>query len=278
MDIKIIDAHTHVQFQQYDKDRDGVIKRALESGIGMINAGADLESSEKAVDLTKKYDGVWATVGIHPTETQTHSDNGMDKPGFISEDQLSNQRESTMREIEKLAHDNKVVGIGECGLDLYREEDRNNKTMQEELFIKHIELSNKIKKPLVIHCREAFSQTFEILENHKNLLFKKAGIFHFFTGGIEEAEKVLDLGFSFTFGGLITYNRTFDEVMKYIPIENILVETDAPVMSIKSHRKERNEPSYVTEVIDSLSEIYKKDRSELEKIILENTRRIFSLS
>ncbi|MFA6136172.1 MAG: TatD family hydrolase [Candidatus Paceibacterota bacterium] len=257
MNLKIIDAHTHVQFEQYDKDREGVIKRALDKEIGMINAGADLKSSQEAVNLAHKYDGIWATVGLHPTDAKKDLDK--------------------FDEIGKLAADDKVVGIGECGMDFYREEDRNNRVIQEELFIKHIKLSDQIKKPLVIHCREAFPGTFEILENHKDFLLKNAGIFHFFTGGIEEAKKALNLGFSFTFGGLITYNRQFDEVIKYIPIENILIETDAPFVSPLSHRKERNEPSFVGEVLESISVIKNMSLEETEKIIFKNTTDLFGV-
>ena len=240
MDIKVVDAHTHVQFEQYDKDRDEVIKRALDNRIGMINAGADLKSSQDAVDLAHKYEGLWATVGIHPTETQTHPDSGADKSEFISENQLSNQRESAMREIEKLAHDKKVVGIGECGYDLYRNKGEEVEKIQKELFIKHIQLSNRTRKPLVIHCREAFNETFKTLEEHKNLLLLEAGIFHFFTGRLKEAKKTIELGFSFTFGGLITYSREFDEVIRSIPLERILVETDAPFVTPAPFRGQRN--------------------------------------
>lgn len=257
MKIEIIDAHTHVQFEQYDDDRDEVIKRSLNKGIGMINAGADLESSKKSIDLAYRYPGLWATVGIHPTEVKD----------FDSFD-----------EIEKLASDEKVVGIGECGLDFYREEDRNNLEIQKELFLKHLELSRKVKKPLVIHCRQAFKETLEILKTHKNLLLENAGIFHFFTGGKEEAEKALEFGFSFTFNGLITYNRQFDEIIKFIPLEKILLETDAPFVSPLNHRKERNEPSFVDEVLIALSEIKKLDLEKTKNILLKNTIDLFQLT
>lgn len=256
--LKIIDAHTHVQFPDYDKDRSEVIKRCLDNGIGMINAGADLESTQKGIDLANQFDyGIWATAGLHPTDAVKDADN--------------------FSEIEKLAENSKVVGIGECGFDLYREKGDEVIKIQKELFEKHILLSNKIKKPLVIHSREAFPQTFEALEKNKDLLLKNAGIFHFFTGGIEEAKKAIELGFSFTFGGLITYKNDFDEVVKYIPLENILIETDAPFIPTKSHRKERSEPSFVVEVLNSILSLKNIELKEAEKTILANTKRIFDL-
>jgi TatD DNase family protein len=257
MNIKIIDAHTHVQFEQYDNDRDGVITRALAAGVGMINAGADLQSSRDAVDLAHKYEnGIWATVGIHPTESKD-----FDKFG----------------EIEKLAKDNKVVGIGECGLDYFRDKEFEVQREQKEIFKKHIELSNKTKKPLVIHCREAFADVIDILVARKSELLPEPGILHFFTGTIEDAKKLLELNFSFTFGGLITFNRSFDEIIELIPPDKLLVETDAPFVSPKSHRGKRNEPLYVGEVIPIIAVIKRANEETARKQFLENTKRVFGV-
>jgi TatD DNase family protein len=257
MELKIIDAHTHVQFEQYDKDRDEVIACSLTAGIGMINAGADLKSSKDAIDLAHKYEnGIWATVGIHPTESKD-----FDKFG----------------EIEKLAQDKKVVGIGECGLDYFRDKEFEVQRKQKEIFGKHIKLSNKIKKPLVIHCREAFVDIIDILTAHKNEILPEPGILHFFTGTMEDAKKILELNFSFTFGGLITFNRSFDEIIELIPSDKLLVETDAPFVSPKSHRGKRNEPLYVEEVISAIAAIKRTDEEKARKQLLENTKRVFGI-
>jgi TatD DNase family protein len=255
MEIKIIDAHTHVQFKQYDRDRGEVISRSLAAGVGMINAGADLKSSRDAVDLAHKYeDGIWATVGIHPTESKD-----FDKFG----------------EIEKLAQDSKVVGIGECGLDYFRDKEFEVQKRQKEIFERHIKLSNKIKKPLVIHCREALADIIGILTVHKSELLPEPGILHFFTGNIEDAKKLLELNFSFTFGGLVTFDRSFDKIIEFIPLEKLLVETDAPFVSPKSHRGERNEPLYIEEVIPVIAAIKRTDEEKTRKQLLENTKRVF---
>lgn len=278
--IKIIDAHTHVQFDQYNEDREDVVARALNQGIGMINAGADLKSSKDAIVLAHKFEnGVWATVGVHPTEPKDF-------------DKLS--------EIEILAQDSKVVGIGECGLDyahFVREQSKRKqngapaiaegngglfdikkeKDLQKEIFEKHIRLSGIVKKPLIIHCREAFDDLVGLLGVNRNLLLAEPGIIHFFTGTIDDAKKLLELNFSFTLGGLITFNRSFYNIIKFIPIEKILVETDAPFVSPKSHRGQRNEPSYIIETISSIASIKNIEENLVRDKILENTKRVFKL-
>jgi len=257
MNLKIIDSHSHIQFPEYDLDRAEVIQRAFDSQIGIITAGADLESSVKAVDLANQYEnGIWSAVGVHPTEE--YEDDVFDK-------------------ITQLADNDKVVAIGECGLDFYRDKEKKTKENQIELFEKHILLSKQINKPLVIHCRKAFLEILEVLNKNKANLLKKPGILHFFTGNLNDAKVLLDYNFSFTFGGLITYDRSFDEIIKFIPLENILVETDAPFVSPASHRKERNEPSYIPEVILSIASIKNLDQKTVSETILLNTKKLFSL-
>jgi len=265
--IKIIDAHTHVQFEQYDQDREEVIARSLEKGIGMINVGADLKSSKEAISLAHQYQNLWATVGLHPHEVQNNTHAQIDE---------------SLKELENLIQDDKVVAVGECGLDFYfqnqNQPSQDQIKRQKDLFVAQIQLAYNFKKPLVIHCRQAFEEVFEIIEANKNWLLDRAGIFHFFTGQEKEAKKALDLGFSFTFGGLITYNHQFDEVIKFIPKENILVETDAPFVSPVPHRKERNEPSFVVFTVKRLAEIKGFLFEDMSQITLENTVRVFGLS
>lgn len=263
MELNIIDAHTHVQFPEFEKDREDVIDRALSAGIGMVNAGADMETSRKAIELARRYEeGVWATVGIHPTE--------LPAPANMAE---------ICRELTNLADDRKVVGIGECGLDYFRSEEKEIRERQREVFILQIELARKAGKPLVLHIRpspksaDAFEDALEILSAHKNLLNEIPGTCHFFTGTRDTAKKFLNLGFFFTFGGLITYNRDFDEVLEYIPADRILVETDAPFVSPKSHRGHRNEPVFVRETAEFLAGFKKISQD----IFLRNTKRIFGL-
>lgn len=253
----LIDAHTHVQFPEFDADRDAVIRRAKEMGVGMINAGADIASSHKGVALARQHEGwAWATVGIHPTELD-------DVPSF--------------EKITSLAADPSVVGIGECGLDYFHITDGAAQQQQKDLFIRHIALSQESKKPLVIHCRQAFADVVDLLGVHRGQLSAEPGVLHFFTGTIDDARMLLELNFSFTFGGLMTFNRTFDDILKFIPRDHLLVETDAPFVSPAPYRGKRNEPAYVVEVACALAEVLAVDHAELAKTLFETTRRIFNL-
>jgi TatD DNase family protein len=257
MDIRIIDAHTHMQFPEYDADRGAVIARAHEAGIGMINAGASLESSRAAVELAHAYDeGVWATTGLHPHELEEASSFG---------------------EIARLAADPKAVGIGECGLDYFRLEDEPLKELQKSLFMRHIELAHELRKPLVIHCRQAFGDTIAMLREHKGLLNAEPGIIHFFTGTPDDAKALLDLNFSFTFGGLVTFNREFDEAIKAIPRDRVLIETDAPYVSPIPYRGTRNESLYVEETLKKFAELWHMPPDEAAPILLASTRRVFNI-
>ncbi len=259
MNIHTIDAHTHVNMME-TAQQGAVIQRALDKEIGIINAGADEVSSLRAVELARAYtQGVWATVGYHPHEALKKLDIDL---------------------LKNLARDERVVGIGECGLDYFnldKENGSETKRKQKELFELHISLVHELKKPLVIHCREAFPDVIEILEKHKDILLPEAGILHFFTGTIEDARALLKLGFSFTFGGLVTFNRSFDEILTSIPLERILAETDAPWVAPKSYRGKQNEPSYIPEVVEWLAKIKNVPEEEMGGILLENTKRVFKL-
>ncbi len=262
---------------QFDNDRDEVIKRSLDAGVWMINAGADNETSIKGVELANKYnEGVYATVGLHPTEEAR------------SDERRANGNTGWNYEFfKKLAQDKKVVAIGECGLDYYT---RNNaeqkqalngaeKERQKDLFVKHILLAKEVKKPLVIHCREAFEDLIEILElNVKSkMLNDLPGVLHFFTGNLNDAQMLLKLGFYFTFGGLITFSRDFDEIIKFIPLDRIMVETDAPYVAPVPFRGKRNEPAYVIEVAKKLAEIKGISFEEVCKQTTENARKVFGI-
>ena len=275
----LIDAHCHLQFPAFDRDRDETIRRAFKNNIGIINAGANKESSKKAVELARKYpQGLWAAVGLHPTEKEV-----FDYEFF-----------------KKLALDKKVIAIGECGLDYYRI--KNNelgiRNLQKEVFIKHIELANELKKSLMIHCRsgeaeqvspqneagrDAFDDLIEILKtrlHYDRAMDKKLapGVLHFFTGSLDDAKKLLAIGFYFTFGGLITFNRSFDEIIKFIPLERILLETDAPYVAPEPYRGKRNEPLYVIEIAKKIAEIKGISFNEAAVQTTKNALNLFKIA
>lgn len=271
MTPKFFDVHTHTQSPQYDLDRDAVILRALEAEVGMIQIGTDLDMSQKAVELAEKFENVYATVGLHPTDNK--------KENFSFE------------EYKKLAlSSKKVVAIGECGLDYFRVKGLGDKERQKKIFIKQIELAKDVAKPLMIHCREAFADLIEILEENivttpqSPLLTKERGqggevkgVVHFFSGSVSEAKTLLDLGFCFSFGGVITFARDYDEQIKLIPLEKILLETDAPYVAPIPYRGKRNEPLYVIEIAKKIAEIKGATLEEVAHTTCENTKSIFGI-
>lgn len=274
--FKFIDAHTHVQFPVYEEDREQVITRALNQGIAMVNVGTNKETSESAVRIAENYDkGVYAAVGIHPTHASGSSFH--DTKELVT----APQKEGEVFDYEfykTLALHERVVAIGECGLDYFRAHESELPTIKEkqrEVFVRHIELSHEVKKPLMIHCRSAFSDLIELLTSNVKLLTSPPGIIHFFSGTKEDAGTLLDLGFYFTFGGVITFVKDYDEVIKMIPINRVLSETDAPYVTPHPWRGKRNEPSYVIKVVERLAELKEISIDHMASQILTNARTIF---
>lgn len=270
--MKFVDAHTHVQFAAFDADRDAVIQRAKEKDVAMVNVGTQKDTSKAAIELAQKYEFIWATVGLHPIHTEKSYHDPKELGG---ESGFTSRGEDFDYEYYKnLASDHKVVGIGECGLDYYRLSPES-KEKQRAIFEKHIQLAKELKKPLMIHCRQAFEDLIEILMSKSNILNSPPGAIHFFTGKKEDAGKLLDLGFVFTFGGVTTFARDYDETIKYLPLDHILLETDAPYVSPAPYRGKRNEPSYVVEVCKKISEIKSVPFEEVAAITTKNFLRVF---
>ncbi|MCP6720171.1 MAG: TatD family hydrolase [Patescibacteria group bacterium] len=278
--LKFFDAHTHVQFAAYASDFQEVIGRAYAHGVGMVNVGTQKDTSRRAVEVAHNYDGVYAAVGLHPIHTvksyhdaQELGDNS-DAKGFTSRGE-----DFDYDYYKQLALDSKVVAIGECGFDFFRQEQGANREAQierqKEAFIKQIELSREVKKPLMIHCREAFSDLISVLKANPHNL--KPGIIHFFSGTKEDAKQLLDMGFYFTFGGVITFTRDYDDVIKIIPLDRILSETDAPYVTPVPHRGKRNEPLYVIEVVKKLAEIKNVSEEKMRVQILRNSEQVFNI-
>ena len=278
MTSNFFDAHTHVQFAAFEKDYKEIIERALNQGVNLVNVGTQKDTSRKAIELAHEFEGVWAVVGLHPIHTNK---------SYHDPQELGGDKEFTSRGEEfdhefykKLALDPKVVAIGECGLDYFRI--KNNelgiKDKQKEVFIKQIELAKEVGKPLMIHCREAFQDLIEVLRTQVSLLNTPPGIIHFFSGKKDEAKILLEMGFYFTFGGVITFTHDYDEIVKIVPLDRILSETDAPYVTPVPYRGKRNEPSYVIEVVKKLAEIKEVSLGEITDQVFQNTVKIFSLN
>lgn len=277
--MKYIDVHCHLDFKDYNSDRGGVFARMIEQGVGAITIGTDLESSKRAVEIAEQNENVWACIGMHPNETSP-------RPASLSDPLLEagEGRKWDEVEFEKLIKSPKVVGIGECGLDYFRlDKDphfaKATRDKQKELFKSQIEFALKHDKALMLHCREAYDETLDILESYKKEAGEKLrGNTHFFAGNIEQAKKFLDLGFTMSFTGVVTFTHDYDEVIKFLPQDSIMSETDAPFVAPVPYRGKRNEPSFVVEVVKKLAEIRGEDALALSQAIINNTGRIFGIS
>ena len=175
---------------------------------------------------------------------------------------------------KNLAKNPKVVAIGECGLDYYRLNE-DTKEKQKQAFLKQVQLAAEVRKPLMIHCRNAFGDLISILQTASYKL--QHGIVHFFTGTADDARRLLDIGFSFSFGGVITFARDYDDVVKYIPLDRILLETDAPYVTPVPHRGKRNEPLYVAEVAKQLAAVKQIPHDDVAGATMQNARNIFGV-
>lgn len=263
----MIDVHCHLNFHSFEKDCEEVIKSAFEAGVEkIINVGTSIESSEKAVELAK-HENLYAIVGVHPH----HADKV--QPEFIDE-------------LELLAKNEKVVGIGEIGMDFYSYKSNGvvEQKFQKEVFVKQIELAIKLGLPLQIHNRLAGKEVVDILMNYKNELLDIPGMFHCFSGNIKHLKKVLDLGFYVGFDGNITYegiakgeDTKLYELAAYAPIDRIVTETDSPFLTPEPLRGSRNEPKNVIIVARFLAEVKKIPFEELKEVTSQNAKKNFHL-
>lgn len=249
----MFDTHCHPQFSQYDKDREEIIAKALGGGIKIICVGTDFEMSQKAIALASQYDGMWASVGLHPNDDL--------KEGF------------DVNKYRRLAEHPKVVAIGEIGLDYYRTPDLKQQKIQQQRFLEQINLATEANKPAIIHCRNAHEDMLDIISRNPDL----QGVIHSFTGTPKEAIQYINLGFHIGFNGIITFTHDYDEAVKQTPLEKILTETDAPYLTPIPHRGQRNEPSYVKFVIQKIAEIKNIGIDEVAGTTAQNALELFSL-
>ena len=272
------DSHTHLNLAAFDKDRKEIIEKTLEQSVFIINIGTCYKTSKKAVEIAQQYENCWATVGLHPSHTIPMK---IDKSELvvninenISEAEVFNEK------FELLLKEPKVVAIGECGLDYsylkdFSENDQiKYKKMEEEEFRKQIQAAKKYNLPLSLHIRDLYEEALIILEDEG---YKNEAVFHFFTGNVDQAQKILKRGFYLGFSGIITYSEKMDQVIKDTPLEKILIETDAPYVAPIPYRGDRNEPIYVKEVAKKIAQIKKLPLKEIEEATFKNTLRLFRI-
>jgi len=286
------DSHAHLNFKPFQKDYHGVIERCFKNNVWLINVGSKYDTSEKAISIAENYQkGVWAAIGLHPTHVGDEI--------FVYQKYLALARSS-----------DKVVAIGETGLDYavfvrkrserlqkrasaaaeseggLHQEIKIIKEKQKEVFLKHIELAQELNKPLIIHCRLAHEDLIEILftkvsrrpsynfSNGENLF---RGVIHCFTGNQEQAEKYLEMGFYLGFTGIITYSSEYDKLIKDLPLEKILIETDCPYLTPVPYRGQRNEPLYVKYVAQKIADIHGLPLEKVAEQTVTNALNLFQI-
>lgn len=252
----IIDTHAHYDDKRYNKDRDSILQSLPKEGIlSVINIGADIRSVKMSIALAQKYPHVYATIGVHPHYVK----------------HLKPEDEKFLEEVTK---NKKVVAVGEIGLDYYR--DLSPRDQQMEWFLKQIEIARRNDLPLVIHTRDATNDTYTTLKASK----MNKGVIHAYSGSVEMAEKFVDLGFHLGIGGVLTYKnvKQLPEVIKAIPLEYLVLETDAPYLTPEPMRGKRNMSQYLTYVVDKISEIKQISTDTVEEKTTENAKKLFSLA
>lgn len=255
--MNFIDTHVHLNADQYDEDLAEVISRAREKGVQkMVVIGFDTKTIKRAIAIAEADPDIYAVVGWHPVDAVDCT-------------------EEDLTWIEELAKHEKVVGIGETGLDYYW--DKSPKDIQQEIFRKQIRLAQRVNLPLIIHNRDATGDVIRILEEEEAHL--TGGIMHCFGGSVETARRAIDMNFMISLGGPVTFKnaKTPKEVAKEIPLEHLLIETDAPYLAPHPFRGKRNEPSYVPLVAEEIARLKELSVEEVAEVTTENAEKFFGI-
>jgi TatD DNase family protein len=270
----LTDTHCHLDFNKFDADRESVIQRAMESGLERILIpGLDLESSQSAVKLAESYPQIYAAVGFHPTDLDKFSEKAFD-------------------EIKKLATHARVVAVGEIGIDYYWVKEHEERAFQIEVLRRQLAFAESVNKPVIIHMREEEDAWFGqasidllaiLAEWHKNLqeqshlLAEKPGVLHSFNGNLETAQKAIALNFYIGVTGPVTYKNAEEkrQIIRQLPLERLLIETDAPFLTPVPHRGKRNEPAFVAYIADKIADIHMTTREQVAEITTTNAARLF---
>ena len=253
----LIDSHAHLEMPEYKKDRDGVIKRARDEGIGyIVTVGIDVDSCRQALKLADTYDTVYAIVGVHPHNVK-HIDG------------------NTYTQLKQFVLHEKVRAVGEIGLDFYR--NLSPQDVQLKRFRELIALAREVKLPVVVHDRDAHRETLSILQEEK--AFEVGGVIHCFSGDYAMASKCFDMGFYISIPGTVTFRKahTLQEVAKRSPLDRMLIETDAPFLAPVPFRGKRNEPSYAKYVAEALAHLKGIDVEEVARVTSSNTQSLLGI-
>jgi TatD DNase family protein len=255
--MKLVDTHCHLTFDDLGRDIDAVIARSREAGVtGWITVGTDPEHNRKAIELAERFENMYAAIAIHPHDAKT-----------VTADIL--------KELRELAQNNKVVGVGETGLDYH-----HNFSLHEEqrkVFAEHLKIAAELNLPVIVHCREAFDETMEILEQFRDV---KKVVFHCFSGSGEQAKIVLNYGFYISFTGVVTFKNAEKtrRAAEVVPLDRLMVETDCPYMSPEPMRKQKiNEPALMIHTARCLAELKGMGLADFAEAVTATSRAFFSL-
>ena len=257
--MNLFDTHAHLDDKDYDADRDETIKRAKDAGVSLIvNVGFDLESCRKSLRLAEKYDIVYAAVGIHPHNALQA------ETGYLGK-------------MEKMAAHPKVVALGEMGLDYYR--DLSPRQVQRRVFKEQMLLAKKLNMPIIVHDREAHGDIMNILRNEVRL-GPSGGVMHCYSGSWELAKEFLKMGFYISIAGPVTYQNAskLKDVASRVPLDRLLIETDAPYLTPVPYRGKRNEPSYVLFTAEEVARLRGMKTEDLASTCAENGRKLFRIN
>ena len=255
---KYFDFHCHIHIEKFADDVGEVLARMREHKVGTIVVGTDEKESKNAVAFAKKHDGVFATVGLHPTDNK---DETFDESFYAD-----------------LISDEKVVMVGECGLDYFHQKDESEQARQRKGFEKQIDFAVHHAKPMMLHIRDAHKDGLDILRSKKKEYGDKLqGNVHFFTAGPDIAKQYYELDFTTSFPGVITFTHDYDETVKYAPKDMILSETDSPYAAPVPHRGKRCEPVFVIDVVKKMAELRGEDVEILKKQLIANTFRVLNI-
>ena len=251
-----IDSHTHLEMREFDGDRSDVVTRAASAGVGcMVTVGTTVGDCRKAIELAHRYPSVYAAIGIHPHEA-IHID------------------EETYGQLKVMAADERVVAWGEIGLDFFR--NHSPRDVQLQRFDEQLSIAEALDLPFIIHDREAHGQTLSMLKGWKG---KRGGVIHCFSGDVVMAETCLDMGFYISIAGPVTYPKSdrLQAVVRHVPLDRLLIETDAPYLSPQPNRGKRNEPAFVVHTARQVATLKAVPLEEVGRVTSENAKTLFGI-
>ncbi|RKX51685.1 MAG: TatD family deoxyribonuclease [Thermotoga sp.] len=254
---EFVDTHAHLHMRQFDQDREDVIANFERDHIRfVVEVGVDIESSLRVLKLSEKNERIFSAVGVHPHDVKILKDEDLEK-------------------LEELGRNEKVVAIGEIGLDFYR--NLSPRDLQEEYFVKQIEIAKKLGKPIIVHVRDAYEEAVRILRNHAHP--NVIGVVHSFSGDYKDAKRIVEMGFKLGIGGPVTFknNEKLREIVRKIDLKYILSETDCPYLTPHPFRGKRNEPRFVRYVVEKIALLKGKPVLKVAEILMENAIELFGL-